>query len=102
MWKGKKLSILGDSISTYRGVSNDTINLNLLAKTEQPSDTARTRLLTFDLNNIGSLLTDEERVAINGYERMKFRVYLKYKDKEGKLHDNVFPIVVGDIANPVG
>ena len=24
MWKGKKVSILGDSISTYRGVSNDT------------------------------------------------------------------------------
>ena len=86
---------------TVRGVSNDTISLNLLAKTEQPSDTARTRLLTFDLNNIGSLLTDEERIAINGYERMKFRVHLKYKDKEGKLHDNVFPIVVGDIANPV-
>ncbi|MBO7230273.1 MAG: hypothetical protein J6V20_02545 [Bacteroidaceae bacterium] len=87
-------------VMAVRGVSNDTINLNLFAKTEQLSDTARTKLLTFDLNDIGSLLTDEEKVAINGYERMKFRVHLKYKDKTGKLHDNSFPIMVGDIANP--
>lgn len=86
---------------TVCGISNDTIKLNLLAKTEQTCDSVRTKLLSYDLNNISDLLTDDEKSAVNGYEKLKFRVYLKYKDIEGKLHNNSFPIIVGDIANPL-
>ncbi len=85
---------------TVRGVSNDTINMHLLAKSEQLSDTARTKLLTFDLNNIGRLLTNDEKVAIKGYDRLKFRIHLNYKDAEGKLHDNSFSVMYGDIETP--
>lgn len=85
---------------SVRGVSNDTIDVNVLARTAESSDTAKTRLLTFDLNGIGNHLTNEEKMAVKEYETLKFRLHFKVKDGiEGSYKILSYPVTRGDIEN---
>lgn len=84
-----------------RGVSNDTLHMNLLAKSYRPSDKKYSKLLTFDLNGIDTLLTKEEKSALKNYEKLKFRVHLKYENEKEQVVDMSFPVMAGDIDNPV-
>lgn len=86
---------------TLNGIVNDTIKLNLLGKTEEKGDTIRTKLLTYDLTNIGDLLTDSEKESLDEYDKLKFRVYLKYEDAKGDTHNYSFPISLGEFINPL-
>lgn len=82
------------------GVANDTIKLHLVAKSDENSNIATTQLLTYNLEDIPSLLTEEEKDGLKEYEKLNFRIYYKLKDGD-KLKDTNFTIKRGEFKNPL-
>lgn len=61
---------------TVRGVSDDCIEFNLYAKAADGSGETNTRLLTFDLSNVGDFLTPEQISSLSTKRTIKSRIYL--------------------------
>lgn len=89
-----------DFAMTVRGVAKDTVMVNLLAKTTEASNEYSSRLLAYDLANIGEMLTPEEQEALKSYEKLIFRIYLKNKGKDGTLVEKPYLVEKGEFANP--
>jgi hypothetical protein len=90
-----------DFAMTVRGVAKDTVMVNLLAKTTEASNEYSSRLLAYDLANIGEMLTPEEQEALKSYEKLIFRIYLKNKGKDGQLIEIPYFVEKGAFANPL-
>ena len=90
-----------DFAMTVRGVAKDTVMVNLLAKTTEASNEYSSRLLAYDLANIGEMLTPEEQEALKSYEKLIFRIYLKNKGKDGQLIEIPYFVEKGTFANPL-
>ena len=90
-----------DFAMTVRGVAKDTVMVNLLAKTTEASEEYSSRLLAYDLANIGEMLTPEEQEALKSYEKLIFRIYLKNKGKDGQLIEIPYFVEKGAFANPL-
>lgn len=90
-----------DFVMSLRGIENDTVRLNLLAKTTAPSDTLYTKLLSYDLNNINTLFTEEEKNSLQDYEKLIFRIYLKNKDANGNMCEEKWGVMKGQFVNPL-
>ena len=90
-----------DFAMTVRGVAKDTVMVNLLAKTTEASNEYSSRLLAYDLANIGEKLTPEELEALKSYEKLIFRIYLKNKGKDGQLIEIPYFVGKGAFANPL-
>lgn len=86
---------------SVKEVKNDTLHMNLLARTTMPSSKDTTKLLTFDLTDIGSMLTADEKASLRVYDKLKFRVHLKYIDNKGTVKDNKFDVLRGEFVNPM-
>lgn len=86
---------------TLRGIANDTVTMNLLAKADEPLEKKSAKLLSYDLADLPGMFSDDEKVALKSYEKLKFRVYMKEKDKDGKLLDRPYTVVTGEYANPL-
>ena len=81
-----------DFVMSLAGVKQDTLLLNLRAKTTAPSDTAFTKLLSYSLDGIGNMLTDEEKAGLQGHEKLKLRVQMK---------DGWIDVSTGEFVNPL-
>ena len=90
-----------DFAMTVRGVAKDTVMVNLLAKTTEASNEYSSKLLAYDLANIGEMLTPEEQEALKSYEKLIFRIYLKNKGKDGQLIEIPYFVEKGAFANPL-
>lgn len=90
-----------DFVMSLRGIENDTVRLNLLAKTTAPSDTLYTKLLSYDLNKINTLFTEEEKNSLQDYEKLIFRIYLKNKDANGNMCEEKWGVMKGQFVNPL-
>ena len=90
-----------DFAMTVRGVAKDTVMVNLLAKTTEASNEYSSRLLSYDLANIGEMLTPEEQEALKSYEKLIFRIYLKNKGKDGQPIEIPYFVEKGTFANPL-
>lgn len=90
-----------DFVMSLREVRNDTVCLNLLAKSTMPSDTLFTKLLSYDLNNIDSLFTSEERDSVKKHEKLTFRIYMKNKNSKDSLVEQTWGINKGEFVNPL-
>ena len=90
---------------SVRAVRNDTIQLNLSAKTTAPSDTLAARLLSYDLDNIATFLTDDEKASLKGYEKLKFRIFMKENVKTSTGKDSIaecaWNVTNAEFVNPV-
>ena len=86
---------------SLRGVANDTIMMDLLAKADEPLEEKSTKLLSYDLVNLEAMFTDAEKEALKSFEKLKFRIYMKEKNKDGKLLDRPYNTVTGEYANPL-
>lgn len=82
-----------------RGIQEDFVELNLLAKStvEPESPTTSSKLLSYDLNNIEKLFTDEEKEALKDYEKLRFRIHLKKNASEW----DVKYVSLGEFINPL-
>lgn len=80
---------------TVRGVNDDCVELDLLAKAD--GDVKTTRLLTFDISNIGDFLTSAQKSSFASKDSLRTRIYLKRKTKDGIKEIN---IIGGKFANP--
>lgn len=89
-----------DFAMTVRGVAKDTVMVNLLAKTTEASNKSSSKLLAYDLANIGEMLTPEEQEALKSYEKLIFRIYLKNKGEDGTLVEKPYLVEKGEFANP--
>ena len=90
-----------DFVMSLRNVRNDTVNFNLLAKTTAPMDTACTKLLSYDLNNFGTLLTEEEKVGLKNHKKLNFCVFMKNKTAKDSLIEQRWDVATGEFANPL-
>lgn len=90
-----------DFAMTVNGIANDTVMVNLLAKTTEASNEYSSKLLAYDLANIGEMLTHEEQEALKSYEKLIFRIYLKNKGKDGQLIEIPYFVEKGAFANPL-
>ena len=75
--------------------------MDLLAKAEEPLEEKSTKLLSYDLVNLEAMFTDVEKESLKSFEKLKFRIYMKEKNKDGKLLDRPYNTVAGEYANPL-
>lgn len=90
-----------DFVMSIRDIQNDTVNFNLLGKTTAPSDSLHTKLLSYDLNNLKTLLTDDEKAGLNAHEKLTFRIFMKYKDSKDSLMELGCGVEKGEFVNPL-
>lgn len=90
-----------DFVMSLRAVQSDTLLFNLFAKTTMPSDTLHTKLLSYDLNNVDDLFTDEEKEGLKGYEKLKFRIFMKNIIGKDSVVERVFDVQKGEFVNPL-
>lgn len=90
-----------DFVMVLHGIKEDYVEFNLLAKTTEPSERYSSKLLSYDIKDITTLFTDEEKEALKGYEKLKFRIYLKNKGEDGKLSDKAYYVERGEFVNPL-
>lgn len=90
-----------DFAMSLRGVKNDTVNFDLLAKTTVPLDTACTKLLSYDLNNFETLFTDEEKAGLRTHEKLKFSVFMNNKNSKDSIVEYRWDVVTGEFVNPL-
>lgn len=83
---------------TVRGVYDDCVELDLLAKAKRSGNVTSSRLLTFDLTNVADFLTEEDKESIAGLDSLRTRIYLKRED-EGVVKE--IDIIGGKFQNPV-
>lgn len=88
-------------VMVLHGIKDDFVDFNLLAKTTEPSDKYSSKLLSYNIKDITTLFTDEEKEALKGYEKLKFRINLKNKGEDDKLLDKPYFVEKGDFANPL-
>lgn len=81
-----------------RGISGDSLELDLLAKAQQAGNVVSSRLLTFDLSNVADFLTEEEKKSIAGKDTLWTRIYFKREDNGAAREIN---ILGGKLPNPV-
>ena len=70
---------------TVIGVDGDCIELQLLIKADGNTAQESTKLLSFDLNGLGAILTENEKSSLASYETLKTVVYFKKLDEDGSL-----------------
>lgn len=90
-----------DFVMSLRDIRKDTVSLNLLAKSDEPTETLSAKLLSYNLENIDALFTNEEKEALKGYKKLVFNIYMKNKDKEDKLSDKLYFVEKGEFLNPL-
>lgn len=90
-----------DFVMSLRSVKNDTVNFNLLGKTTAPLDTVCTKLLSYDLKNFKTLLTDDEKAQLRTHEKLKFQIYMKNKNSKDSLIEQCWGVMHGEFVNPL-
>ncbi len=90
-----------DFVMVLHGIKEDYVEFNLLAKTTEPSERYSSKLLSYDIKEITTLFTDEEKESLKGHEKLKFRIYLKNKGEDGKLSDKAYYVERGEFINPL-
>ena len=83
---------------TVRGVYDDCVELDLLAKAKRSGNVTSSKLLTFDLANVADFLTEEDKESIAGLDSLRTRIYLKRED-EGVVKE--VDIIGGKFQNPI-
>lgn len=85
-----------------KGVDEDVLNFELFAKAQRSNDATTTVLLTYDLNNIGEFLTNEQIKSVANYDTLKTRIYLsrEVKDENGVASIEKINFIAGKLANP--
>ena len=90
-----------DFVMSLRDVKNDTVNFNLLAKTTAPMDTVCTKLLSYDLKNFRTLLTDEEKDELRRHQKLTFQIFMKNKNSKDSLVEQSWGVMNGKFVNPL-
>lgn len=80
-----------------RGVADDCLELQLLAKANTIGEVETTKLLTFDLKNVGDFLSKEQKDSVAGIDSLRTRIYFQRLDK-GELRE--VNVIGGTWANP--
>ena len=80
-----------------RGVADDCLELQLLAKANTIGEVETTKLLTFDLKNVGDFLSKEQKDSVAGIDSLRTRIYFQCLDK-GELRE--VNVIGGTWANP--
>lgn len=83
---------------TVRGVYDDCVELDLLAKAKRSGNVTSSKLLTFDLANVADFLTEEDKESIAGLDSLRTRIYLK-REENGVVKE--INILGGKFQNPI-
>lgn len=83
---------------TVIGVEDDCVNLQLHIKAKESGAVKTEKLLTFDLNDLGNLLTDSQKAGIKSCETLKTKVYVKCLKPNGEVSNVATP--VSEFSNP--
>ncbi len=80
-----------------RGLKDNSVELELLAKADDNGNSSSTKLLTFDLADIGNYLTAEEKSSVSGVDSLQTRIFFKRLEKDKVSEAQV---IGGKFANP--
>ncbi len=80
-----------------RGVVDNYVELELLAKAKTIGAVKTTKLLTFDLSKLGDFLTAEQKRTLSGVDSLYTRIYFRRAVKDSIYEAN---IIGGSLANP--
>lgn len=81
-----------------RGISGDFLELELYAKAKSIAEVKTTKLLTFDLNGVESLVAPEEQSLVKDIDSLRTKIYLKRLDEKGVVSEA--SIIGGKFRNP--
>lgn len=73
-----------------RGVSNDCVEFDLVAKVNSTNSVVNKKLLTFDLSQVGSLLSNEQKQQLAAKDSLRTMVYFKYENAKGEVSEKSF------------
>ena len=80
-----------------RGVVDNYVELELLAKAKTIGAVKTTKLLTFDLSKLGDFLTAEQKRTLSGVDSLYTRIHFRRAVKDSIYEAN---IIGGSLANP--
>lgn len=70
-----------------RGVSNDCVEFDLVAKVNSTNSVVNKKLITFDLSQVGSFLSNEQKQQLATKDSLRTMVYFKSENAKGEVSE---------------